>query len=71
MLKRQFILGGLTKLLYLKNSIFKSDLKTKPEKELSKLCEQYDTIFQTILNEQSPLLTNTVSERPPTPWMTQ
>ena len=48
-----------------------SDLKTKPEKELPKLCEQYDTILQTILNKHAPLLTKTVSERPPTPWMTQ
>ena len=45
-----------------------SDLKTKPEKELPK---QYDTILQTILNKHAPLLTKTVSERPPTPWMTQ
>ena len=48
-----------------------SDLKTKPEKKLSKLCKQYDTILQTILNKHAPLLTKTVSERPPTPWMTQ
>ena len=48
-----------------------SDLKTKPEKELPKLCKQYDTILQTISNKHAPLLTKTVSERPPTPWMTQ
>ena len=48
-----------------------SDLKTKPEKELPKLCKQFDTILQTILNKHAPLLTKTVSERPPTPWMTQ
>ena len=55
----------------LKNDILNSDLKTKPEKELPKLCKQYDTILQTILNKHAPLLTKTVSERPPTPWMTQ
>ena len=48
-----------------------SDLKTKPEKELPKLCKQYDTILQTILNKHAPLLTKSVSERPPTPWITQ
>ena len=52
----------------LKNDILNSDLKTKPEKELP---QQYDTILQTILNKHAPLLTKTVSERPPTPWMTQ
>ena len=55
----------------LKNDILNSDLKTKPEKELPKLCKQYDTILQTILSKHAPLLTKTVSERPPTPWMTQ
>ena len=55
----------------LKNDILNWDLKTKPEKELPKLCKQYDTILQTILNKHAPLLTKTVSERPPTPWMTQ
>ena len=55
----------------LKNDILNSDLKTKPEKELPKLCKQYDTILQTILNKHAPLLTKTVSERHPTPWMTQ
>ena len=48
-----------------------SDLKTKPEKELPKLCKQYDTILQTILNKHAPLLTKTVSERPLPHWMTQ
>ena len=58
---------------FLKNDILNSDFKTKPEKELPKLCKQYDTILQTILNKHAPLglLTKTVSERPPTPWMTQ
>ena len=55
----------------LKNDILNSDLKTKPEKKLPKLCTQYDTILQTILNKHAPLLTKTVSERPSTPWMTQ
>ena len=55
----------------LKNYILNSDLKTKPEKELPKLCKQYDTILQNILNKHAPLPTKTVSERPPTPWMTQ
>ena len=55
----------------LKNDILNSDLKIKPEKDLPKLCKQYDTILQTILNKHAPLLTKTVSERPPTPWMTQ
>ena len=41
----------------LKNDILNSDLKTKPEKELPKLCKQYDTILQTILNKHAPLLT--------------
>ena len=49
----------------LKNDILNSDLKTKPEKNPSKLCKQYDTILQTILNKHAPLLTKTVSERPP------
>ena len=56
---------------YLKNDILNSDLQTKPEKELPKLCKHYDTILQTILNKHALLLTKTVSERPPTPWMTQ
>ena len=55
----------------LKNDILNSDLKIKPEKEHPKLCKQYDTILQTILDKHAPLLTKTVSERPPTPWMTQ
>ena len=55
----------------LKNDILNLYLKTKHEKELPKLCKQYDTILQTILNEHTPLLTKTVLERPPTPWMTQ
>ena len=55
----------------LKNDILNSDLKTKPKKELPKLCKQYDTILQTILNKHALLLTKTVSERPPTPWTTQ
>ena len=48
-----------------------SDLKTKPEKKLPKLCKQYATSLQTFLNKLAPLLTKTVSERPPTPWMTK
>ena len=39
--------------------------------KLSKLCKQYDTILQTILSKHAPLLTKTVSERPPTTCMTQ
>ena len=48
-----------------------SDFKIKPEKELPKLCKQYDTILRPISTKHAPLLTKTVSERPPTPWMTQ
>ena len=47
----------------LKSDILNSDLKTKPEKELLKLCKQYDTILQTILNKHAPLLTKTVSQK--------
>ena len=35
----------------LKNDILNSDLKTKHEKKLQKLCKQNDTILQTILNK--------------------
>ena len=30
----------------LKNDILNSDLKTKPEKELPKLCKQYDVVWK-------------------------
>ena len=47
-----------------------SDLIKKPEKDLSALCQQYDSVLSSILDKHSPVSTKPVSRKPPTPWMT-
>ena len=43
----------------------------KPKKELSALCQQYDSVLSPILDKHAPVSTKTLPRKPPTPWMTQ
>ena len=52
------------------SDILSSDLIEKPEKDLSALCQQYDSVLSSILDKHAPLSTNTPPRKPPTPWMT-
>ena len=47
-----------------------SDLIKKPEKDLSALCQQYDSVLSSILDQHAPVSTKTLPRKPPTPWMT-
>ena len=53
------------------SDILNSDLIKKPKKELSALCQQYDSVFGSILDKYAPVSTKTLPRKPPTPWMTQ
>ena len=53
------------------SDILNSDLIKKPKKELSALCQQYDSLLSCILDKYAPISTKTLPRRPPTPWMTQ
>ena len=52
------------------SDILNSDLIKKPEKNLSALCQQYDSILSSILDKHAPVSTKTLPRKPPTPWMT-
>ena len=53
-----------------KSDILSSDLIKKPEKDLSALCQQYDSALSSILDKHAPVSTKTLPRKPPTPWMT-
>ena len=52
------------------SDILRSDLIKKPEKDLSALCQQYDSVLRAILDKHAPVSTKTLPRKPPTPWMT-
>ena len=52
------------------SDILSSDLIKKPEKDLSALCQQYDSVLSSILDKHAPVSTKTLPREPPTPWMT-
>ena len=52
------------------SDIFSSDLIKKPVKDLSALCQQYDSVVSSILDKHAPVSTKTLPRKPPTPWMT-
>ena len=52
------------------SDILSSDLIKKPEKDLSALCQQYDSVLSSILDKHAPVNTKTMPRKPPTPWMT-
>ena len=52
------------------SDILISDLIKKPEKDLSALCQQYDSVLSSILDKHAPVSTKTLPRKPPTPWMT-
>ena len=52
------------------SDILSSDLIKKPEKDLSALCQQYDSVLSSILDKHAPVSTKTLPRKPPTPWMT-
>ena len=52
------------------SDILSSDLIKKPEKYLSALCQQYDSVLSSILDKNAPVSTKILPRKPPTPWMT-
>ena len=52
------------------SDILSSDLIKKPEKDLSALCQQFDSVLSSILDKHAPVSTKTLRRKPPTPWMT-
>ena len=52
------------------SDILSSDLIKKPEKDLSVLCQQYDSVLSSILDKHAPVSTKTLQRKPPTPWIT-
>ena len=50
--------------------ILSSDLIKTPEKDLSALCQQYDSVLSSILDKHAPVSTKTLPRKPPTLWMT-
>ena len=52
------------------SDILSSDLIKKPEKDLSALCQQYDSGLSSILDKHAPVSTKTLPRKPSTPWMT-
>ena len=53
-----------------RSNISNSDLIQKPEKDISALCCQYDTVLTSIIDKHAPMCTKNMSVKPPTPWMT-
>ena len=51
------------------SDILSSDLIKKQEKDLSALCQQYDSVLSSILDKHAPVSTKTLPRKPPTPWM--
>jgi hypothetical protein len=43
-------------------------LYLSPQPVLSELCDQYDEVLSSILDDHAPLLTKTVIQRPAAPW---
>ena len=52
------------------SDILNSDLIKKPEKDLSALFQQYDSVLSSILDKHAPVSTKTLPRKPPTPWIT-
>ena len=52
------------------SDILSSDLIKKPEKDLSALCQQYDSVLSCILDKHAPVSTKILPKKTPTPWMT-
>ena len=52
------------------SDILNFDLIKKPEKDLSALCQQYDSVLGCILDKHAPVSTKTLPRKPPTPWIT-
>ena len=52
------------------SDILNSDLIKKPEKDLSALCQQYDSVISSFFDKHAPVSTNTMPKKPPTPCMT-
>ena len=52
------------------SDIFSSDLMKKPEKDLSALCQQYNSVLSSIFDKHAPVSTKALPRKPPTPWMT-
>ena len=52
------------------SDILSSDLIKKPEKALSALCQQYDSVLSSILDKHASVSTKTLPRKPPTAWMT-
>ena len=52
------------------SDILNSDLINKPEKDLSALCHQYDSVLSSIFDKYIPVNTKTLPIKLPTPWKT-
>ena len=52
----------------LRNDIINSSLCLSPQPALSELCDQYDEVLSSILDDHAPLLTKTFIQRPAAPW---
>ncbi|CAB4027441.1 Hypothetical predicted protein, partial [Paramuricea clavata] len=52
----------------LRNDIMNSSLCLSPQPVLSELCDQYDKVLSSILDDHAPLLTKTVIQRPTARW---
>ena len=53
-----------------KVDILKSDLIRDPRGHLSDLCKQNYHVFKALLNKHTPIITKSVSKKPPAQWMT-
>ena len=51
------------------SDILNSDIIKKPEKDLSALCQQYDSVLSSILGKHAPVITRTLPQKPPTSWL--
>ena len=49
--------------------IIKLRIIKKPEKDLSALCQQYDSVLSSFLDKHAPVSTKTLPRKPPTPSM--
>lgn len=47
-----------------------SSLVKSPASDLTKLCDQYDSVLTTILDRHAPLRSRLISQRPKAPWYT-
>ena len=53
-----------------KDDIHGSELLQNPRGGATELANQYDTVLRSLLDHHAPLLTKTISPKPPNPWMT-